>query len=97
MDHGESIKLAIAREMKEEVNLEGDFTYRIIDLDEPAYLSAHDFWQLRLIFKVEPTHMVFSAGEDGDEIAFIHPDVFKNSQSEVQRRIYTYASIALKP
>jgi 8-oxo-dGTP pyrophosphatase MutT (NUDIX family) len=94
MDHNEDIKRAIAREMKEEVNLNGDFTYKIIAVDDPAYLSMHDFWQVRLIFEVKPDNMSFSAGEDGDEIAFINPDIFKTSESEVERRIYMYANIA---
>lgn len=94
MDHGEDIKTAIAREMKEEANLEGDFDYRIIDVDEPAHLSAHNFWQLRLIYEVMPSIMTFTAGEDGDEVAFKNPDDFKDSESEVERRIYKYYTIA---
>lgn len=93
MDHSEDLRLAIAREMKEEVNLEGDFSYKILYVDEPAYLKTHDFWQVRLIFTVDPETMQFSAGEDGDEVAFIDPKVFENSDHEVERRIYKYASI----
>lgn len=94
MDHGEDIKLAIARELNEEVTLQGDFEYKVIDVDEPAYLVAHDFWQLRLIFEIKPELMTFSAGEDGDEVAFINPALFENSKSDVERRIYRYANIA---
>lgn len=94
MDHSEDIKSTIAREMKEEVNLEGDFAYKIIDADEPAYLRSHNFWQVRLIFALQPVNMVFSAGEDGDEVTFMHPDLFKDSLSEVERMIYRYADIA---
>src|SRR6266550_2999810 len=93
MDHGEYIKSAIAREMKEEVSLEGSFTYKIIDIDEPAYLSPHNFWQLRLIFEVKPRNMVFGAGDDGDEIAFMNSQTFNSSGSAVERRIYGYDSI----
>lgn len=94
MDHGENIKFAIAREMKEEVNLDGNFDFTVIYIDDPAYLRTHDFWQVRLIFEVKPDDMAFSAGEDGDAVAFMHPDIFKDSESEVERRIYTYNSIA---
>lgn len=90
MDHNEDIKTALARELKEEVNLEGDFSYRIIDIDEPAYLGDHDFWQVRLIFEVKPEIMEFSAGEDGDEIAFMNPRDFENSDSETERRFFRY-------
>lgn len=94
MDHGENLQSAIAREMKEEVNLEGSFTYRVIDVDEPALLSAHSFWQLRLVFAVTPSELKFSPGEDGDEIAFIDPQDFEKSESEVERRIFRYSKLA---
>lgn len=90
MDHGEDIKTALAREMKEEVNMTGDFTYRILAVDEPAYLEVHTFWQLRLIFAITPSNYTFSAGDDGDEVAFIDLEHFKDSAIEVERRIYRY-------
>ena len=93
MDHHEALKAAIAREMKEEVNLTGDFSYKIIAVDEPAYLSAHNFWQIRLVFAVTSQTMAFSAGEDGDEIAFMAPGEFANSQSVTERKILAYSQI----
>ncbi|HKX72674.1 MAG TPA: NUDIX hydrolase [Candidatus Saccharimonadales bacterium] len=94
MDHGESIATAIAREMKEEVNMEGDFTFRILDVDEPALLSPQNFWQLRLVFAVTPERMVFSAGDDGDKIAFMSPSAFKGSEIATEKRIFDYAALA---
>lgn len=91
MDHGENIESALARELKEEVNLEGAFTYRIISFDEPAYLKEHDFWQVRIIFEVIPEHMEFSPGEDGDEITFIDPAKLEDSDSVLERRMYNYS------
>jgi hypothetical protein len=76
--------------MKEEVNLEGDFTFEVIDVDEPKILEAHNLWQLRLIFVVQPSRMVFSAGEDGDEVAFLDPTQFEKSPTNAERRIYKY-------
>lgn len=93
MDHGENIKTAIAREMKEEVNLEGRFAYTIIAVDEPAYLSNHHFWQLRLIFAVRPQHMIFSAGDDSDQVTFKDPASFKSSDSLAEQRVYTYSQL----
>lgn len=91
MDHGEDLHSAIAREMKEEVNLEGDFSFKVIAVDEPKVLEAHDLWQLRLIFAVQPSRMTFSAGEDGDEVAFLDPKQFQNSPINAERRIYGYS------
>jgi 8-oxo-dGTP diphosphatase len=90
MDHGEDLKTAIAREMKEEVSLDGDFTFRIIHVDEPARLTEHNFWQLRLIFEVVPDRLLFSPGDDGDEVTFMDPQFFKVAESPVERRIYVY-------
>ena len=74
MDHGENIKSAIAREMKEEVNLTGDFTYKIVHVDDPKELENIKVSQIRLIFKIKPENMEFSPGEDGDEVAFMSLD-----------------------
>lgn len=92
MDHHEQIKVALARELKEEVNLEGNFTYDIIAVDDPAYLDPHDFWQIRLIYEIIPKNMAFSVGEDGDEIAFMAAEAFQNSESATERKIYEYAT-----
>lgn len=96
MDHGEGIADAIAREMQEEVNLTGEFAYKIIAVEEPAHLRPHNFWQLRLIFAVTPQTMIFSAGEDGDEIAFMQPQQFQHAVSTAERRIYEYSQLTPK-
>lgn len=93
MDHGEDIRGAIAREMKEEVNLYGDFAYRIIAVEEPGYLRPHNFWQIRLIFEVEAENMQFSPGDDGDEVTFVDPLVFKDSAQVMEQRIFVYSTI----
>ena len=93
MDHGETIKSVIAREMKEEVNLDGDFTYRVVDVENPGMLARIDAWQIRLIFEIIPNVMEFSPGRDANQIAFMNPDSFKNSELKAERMIYDYASI----
>lgn len=90
MDHDEDIKTAIAREMKEEVALSGDFTYKVLYVENPKYLKTYHFWQIRLIFAVTPENMQFSPSEDSDEVAFINPDQFKDSASTAERCIYNY-------
>lgn len=95
MDHGENVKAAIARELNEEVSLKGDFTYRVIAVDEPKVLEHAKVWQLRLIFEVAPIDMNFEVGEDGDDLLFIDPKVLKNSSHPVERKIYEYLQLAL--
>ncbi|NCC19514.1 NUDIX hydrolase [Candidatus Saccharibacteria bacterium] len=92
MDHGETITSALARELHEEVNVIGGFTWHIITAEEPAYLANHDFWQLRLIIEVLPETLVFSVGEDGDEVAFMAPETFRTSTRDAERCIFTYAT-----
>lgn len=92
MDHDESLQQAIARELKEEVNLEGAFTYRILAVEEPDYLQ-HGFWQVRLVFAVEPTVMVFSPGTDSDDVKFMPPDILQDSDHKAERLAHHYASL----
>ena len=93
MDHGEDIRSTIAREMEEEVTMQGDFEYKIIEVDEPKHLNDHNFWQLRLIFEVTPKNMTFAPGDDGDEVAFISPESFKDSDHWAERAVYQYSLI----
>lgn len=90
MDHDENIKHALARELFEEVSLQGDFTYHVIDIDEPVFLANANVWQVRIIFQVMPTAMIFTPGEDGDAIEFKSIEEFEHSSIDVERRIYRY-------
>ncbi len=91
MDHSETIKEAITRELAEEVNLIGEFTYEIIAVEDPSYLQHANVWQIRMIFAVAPESMDFSAGEDGDAVTFIDPIQLKNSDNAAERKVYEYS------
>lgn len=93
MDHDENLKVAIARELKEEVELDGDFVHNVIAVDDPIYLPNANVWQVRLVFTIIPENMKFVAGEDGDEIAFKDPRVFFHSTNFAERKIYDYAQL----
>ncbi|MBP7018618.1 NUDIX hydrolase [Candidatus Saccharibacteria bacterium] len=92
MDHGEDIKSAITRELQEEVKFEGNFQFRIIDVDNPAYLQNANVLQVRLIFEVIPEIMPSTSGTDADEIAYLDPNILKDSQNSVEAKVYEYAS-----
>ncbi len=91
MDHGEDIKTAIAREMKEEVNLTGDFSYKIVHVDDPAELKNAKVLQVRLIFVIRPEVMEFSPGDDGDEIIFMSLERLK----EIDEPKYDYLKMIM--
>lgn len=93
MDHDESIKSALAREMHEEVGLTGDFTYKVIAVDDPGFLSHANVWQLRLIFEVVPETLPSEAGNDADEIQYINPSELSDSEHSAERSVYEYASV----
>ncbi len=94
MDHGEAIAEAIARELKEEVDLEGDFSSRILAVEDPAYLEGVNLYQVRLVFEVYPSELPYRTGDDSDELMYIDASELKNSTSEVERRVYQYSVMA---
>lgn len=94
MDHGETITGAIARELREEVSLEGAFAFEIITAEDPVLLTEHGFWQLRLVVSVTPKSYTISPGIDADEVQFVDPKTFKNAKRKTEAAIYTYARLA---
>lgn len=94
MEHGEAIKDCIARELREEVSLIGDFTYETLLVEDASLLKRADLWQMRLTFVVRPECMTFSPGDDGDEIAFMAPAYFKKSKVITDQKIYNYWQLA---
>lgn len=90
IDHGEDIRSAIARELEEELDFRGDFTFKILRADDPARLKTRDVWQLKLVFAVELDTSTVSAGVDVEEIAFIDPRSLKDSSHIPEQMIYEY-------
>lgn len=93
MDHGETIKEAIAREMHEEVGLVGEFEWRVIHVEDPTLLD-HGFYQMRLICSIEPSEFTFDAGADADDVAFMDPAQFADSPKRTECRIFEYCEMA---
>lgn len=95
IDHGETVQEAIARELKEEVGYEGDFSYSVLHVQDPAKLKTRDVWAMRIIVKVVPQSLGFRVGDEADEVRFIDPATFEESVHEWERRIYEYAQLTL--
>lgn len=96
IDHGETIKDAIRRELEEEVTLTGDFDYQVISTESPKYVENINIWQTRIIFAVWPNNTTFSPGIDGDEIRFADIDSLKQSGLANEKVFAENAEIALK-
>lgn len=94
LDHGESIQLALARELHEEVGLTSEFTYRAILAEDPVLLEALGIYQMRITFHVTPERIEFEAGDDSDGIAFVDHCLYKDSELVTERKIYKYCQLA---
>ena len=95
IDHRESIETALRRELKEEVNLTGHFTYKVISVENPTFVKSHHFWLVRIIYAIWPDNLELSTGEDGEEIRFVSIDELKKSKSAYERIYAKNANIAL--
>ena len=90
MDHGEDLHMTLARELKEEINFTGNFTFEILAVDDPAKLLTRDVWQVKLVFKVTLDSLEISPGDDAEEVAFIDASILKNSSHLPEQAIYRY-------
>lgn len=72
-DHGETEHETFARELKEEVGYEGDFTAKPF-ATQIFWLGSKEAWLLWIVYEVETKNSNFSVGEYSTEIAFIRPD-----------------------
>lgn len=96
LDHGESIKEGLSRELFEEVGYQGDFEFEPLELSEPQILKNRNLVQVRMTFLVMPANLNFKPGDDGDEVAFMNVDTFKDSELRTEQEIYRYRQLALK-
>lgn len=94
MNHGETVREALARELKEEVGYDDDFSYQVLTVDDPHILSGLDVYQTRLVLRVTPESTDFTVGEEADEIMFLKPVTLKESSHEVEKKIWVYSKLA---
>ena len=92
LDHGETDKEAMARELFEEVGYSGEFTASPI-ATETFWLESKQAWLLWIVYDIEPNNSNFSVGADSSEIAFIDPNQFRNSDSRAEQWIYRHLRI----
>lgn len=90
MDHGESIHEALTRELYEEVLITTPFNETLID-SATLYLEKREAWLLWMVFAVEVEDLVYGVGQDADEVTFMHPDEFQDSECESEMLIYSLA------
>ena len=90
MDHGESVHEALQRELYEEVLIDTPFHETLVD-SATMYLESKEAWLLWLVFNVTVEDMQFGVGQDADEVAFMDPNVFKDSVYRSEQLVYEFA------
>jgi len=90
-DHGETEHEALARELKEEVGYEGEFTSRPF-ATEVFWVESKQAWLLWIVYEVETEHKGFSIGEYSTEVAFMDPQAFKDSMNRTEQWIFDHLS-----
>ncbi len=89
MEHGDDFRTALERELKEEIDYDGDFSFRMIGVEEPEYLTNIDCYQLWIGLEVtlkEPYEP--KCGVDAKAIRYIDPEELRNSNDFQTRLIY---------
>jgi len=94
IDHGEDIRSAIARELEEELDYTGDFTYDVMQIDDPFKLRTRDVWQMKVVYKVILESNEIGVGKDAEEVAFIDPETLNGSEHLPEKAIYGYVKSA---
>jgi len=94
IDHGETIKEALSRELHEEVSFMGDFEYETLIAEDPHYLELLNLYQMRITFLVKTNSLIFNAGDDGDEVMFVDADRYEKSELWTERQIYKFSKLA---
>lgn len=86
-DHGETEHEGLARELREEVGYEGEFT-ATPRATEVYWLESRQAWLLWIVYDVQTASNEFCAGEDCTEISWVLPSEFAHSTNRSERWIY---------
>lgn len=92
-DHGETDIECIKRELYEEVGYEGELTAKPIATSrEPLFMPSKKAWLLWIVYEVIPETMNFRVGEESEEIKFVNPNIFKDSESRSEQMLYEFCT-----
>lgn len=92
IDHKESVHDALKRELYEEALIDTPFTETLLDT-ATMFVESKEAWLMWLVFNIR-IHGDFEVGvgQDADEVAFMNPESFKNSQYTSEQLVYEFAT-----
>ena len=91
MDHGETEREALARELKEEIAYEGVFSFRPVGV-EPRYMSWKQAYLLWVVYEVECESLPPAiAGVDALDAAYLDVMQFRESKEVAEQLVYKWA------
>jgi 8-oxo-dGTP diphosphatase len=87
LDHDETMKECLSRELHEEVSYVGDFDMKLF-ATAVFWLKSKQAWLLWIVYDVKPENLGFSVGSDSTKVGFISPKQFQYSQNFEEKWIY---------
>lgn len=92
IDHNESFEAGLKREIYEEAKITQPFLANIVGVDAFFRLKNQDYlmWVICELAFDEP--LLYGVGEDADEVAFMDPTVFKNSEFLSEQLVYKWCT-----
>lgn len=84
-DHGETEHEALARELKEEVGYEGEFSSKPF-ATEVFWLETKQAYLLWIVYEVVTANMNFNNGTHSNEVAFVDPSTLREDSSSLSEQ-----------
>ncbi len=90
IDHGESDRQALTRELYEEALITAAFDEQIVGVDS-MYLETREAFLLWLVYELRFVRQPeYGVGVDADEVAYMNPHDFKDSPYRSERMVYKW-------
>jgi 8-oxo-dGTP diphosphatase len=90
IDHGETVHDALKRELYEEALIDAPFEEKFVEA-RSIWLPDSDMWALWLFYEINIENLKYGLGADADEIKFIDPASFKDSEFIFEQVVYEYS------
>lgn len=91
MDHGETERQALARELREEIAYEGVFSFHPIGI-EPRYMADKQAYLLWVVYEVECEELPLAiAGIDALDVSYLDTTVFRDSTDTAEQLVYKWS------